>query len=184
MKHVVLALLAFAALACSQEQPAVTGTVDTREPIRVSYVGAPELPVHAKADDQSEVIATYQNGEAMSVLSEKGDWVEVRSGDGSGWAHKTDLTTAEAKRSAEENPEPKFRIMPLPVSAPGAHGEVYIEADVNTDGDVTATRLISNSTGSTALAAQNENALKSAKFYPIIVRNERRAFKYYHRVSY
>jgi uncharacterized protein YgiM (DUF1202 family) len=184
MKLAAAALLAFAVLACAREQPAVTETVDTREPTGVSYVGAPELPVHAKPDDKSEVIATYQNGEAMSVLSEKGDWVEVRSGDGSGWAHKTDLTNAEAKRAAEENPEPKFRVMPLPVSAPGAHGEIYIEADVNSDGDVTGMRLITNTTGSDALVAKNEQALRGAKFYPIIVHNERRAFKYYHRVTY
>ena len=169
--------------ACANETP-VVDTADTREPIAVRYVGAPELPVREQPNDAAPIIATYQNGEAISVLAEKGDWAEVRTGDTSGWAKKADLTDAAAKAQAEENPEPKFRIMPLPISAPSAHGEIYIEADINTDGEVTSTRLITNTTGSPELAAQNMSALRSAKFYPMILKNERRTFKYYHRVTY
>ena len=183
MKTAAFALLILFT-ACKAEQPAVTETTDTREAIRIEYVGAPELTVREQPNDTAPVLLTYQNGEAISVLSEKGDWVEVRSGDRSGWAKKSDLTTAEAKVANEENPQPKFRVMPMPVSAPSARGEIYIEADVNTDGDVVATRLITNTTGSTALAQQNENALKSGKFHPIVVKGERQKFKYYHRVTY
>ena len=180
------AFAAFALLlaACAAEQPAVTETTDTREAIDVWYVGSPELSVREQPNDTAAVPATYQNGEAISVLADKGEWVEVRSGDRSGWAKKADLTTAEAKTEAEENPQPKFRVMPLPVSAPSARGEIYIEADVNTDGDVVATRILENTTGSQALAAQNEGSLKSAKFHPIVVKGERQKFKYYHRVTY
>ena len=74
--------------------------------------------------------------------------------------------------------------MPMPVSAPSARGEIYLEADVNSDGDVVTVRTISNTTGSAALEAQNTNALKSAKFYPIMQNNQRVKFKYYHRVTY
>lgn len=178
-----LAVLLFA-LACAKEQPVVTETVDSRAPVGVWYVGAPELAVREQPNDTSPEIATYQNGEAVSVLAEKGDWVEVRTGDRAGWARKADLTTPEGRQKSEENPEPKFRVMPLPVSAPSARGEVYIEADVNTDGDVTATRILINTTGSPVLAEQNELALRSAKFYPIVIKNERKKFKYYHRVTY
>lgn len=182
MRRAALALLLLAA-ACSQEQ-AVTETVDTREPIGVWYVGAPELKVRVKPDDAAAEIATYQNGEAISVLQQKGEWAEVRTGSGAGWAKMADLSNAEAKTQAEANPEVKFRLMPLPVTAPSAHGEIYIEADVNTDGDVVNTRVLVNTTHSAALAAQNEAALRSAKFYPIIQKNERKPFKYYHRVTY
>jgi outer membrane biosynthesis protein TonB len=179
-----LAFLLLLAAACASEQPAVTETMDTREAIGIWYVGSPELPVREQPNDSAAVIATYQNGEAISVLVDKGEWVEVRSGDRAGWAKKADLTTAEAKTEAEDNPQPKFRKVPMPVSAPSARGEVYIEADVNTDGDVVTTRIISNTTGSPALASQNEAALKSAKFYPIVIKGERQKFKYYHRVTY
>ena len=179
------ALLLALLCACSGEQ-AVTDTTptDTREPIAVRYVGAPELPVREQANDTAPVIATYQNGEAISVLTDKGDWVEVRTGDRAGWAKSADLIGAQDKQASEDNPTPKFKVMPLPISAPAAHGEIYIEANVNSDGDVLGTRLITNTTGNDALAAQNASALMSAKFYPIMQKGERRPFKYYHRVTY
>ena len=181
MKHIALLLLL---AGCTSETPVATETMDTRPAIGVQYVGAHELNVRERAEENAPVIATYSNGEAISILSEKGDWVEVRTGERAGWAKKADLTTAEGKTAAEENPEPKFRVMPMPVSAPMARGEIYIEADVNTDGDVVSTRLITNTTGSSALALQNQTALKSARFYPIVIKGERQKFKYYHRVTY
>jgi uncharacterized protein YgiM (DUF1202 family) len=185
MRRLAVLLLLVLLLAACRNEPAVTGTVDERVPIGVMYVGAPGgLNVREQANDTAPVIATYQNGEAISILVDKGEWVEVRTGDRAGWAKKSELTTAAGKAEQTTNLQPKFRVMPLPVSAPSAHGEIYIEADVNTDGDVVNTRLITNTTGSTALAAQNEQALRSAKFYPIIVKNERQPFKYYHKVTY
>jgi hypothetical protein len=178
------ALLLF--LACKQERTVTTGTVpmDTREPVAIRYVGSPELPVREQANDSAPVIITYQNGEAITVLAEKGDWSEVRTGDRTGWARSADLTGAEAIQEAEDNPQPKFRVIPMPVSAPSAHGEIYLEADVNSDGEITAVRTISNTTGSMALEAQNIAALKSSKFYPIVQNHQRKKFKYYHRVTY
>jgi uncharacterized protein YgiM (DUF1202 family) len=183
MKRLALAFAILAVFSCTSEQP-VTETTDTREAIGVWYVGTPELSVRAQPNDTAPVIATYSNGEAISVLTEKGDWVEVRTGDRAGWAKKADLATAQAKAEMEDNPQPKFRVMPMPVTAPSAHGEVYIEADVNTDGDVVATRLITNTTGSVSLGVQNENALRGAKFYPIVIKGARKQFKYYHKVTY
>lgn len=184
MTHRAAFLLAFALLACNKEEPVATATVDTREPVRVAYVGAPELAVREQANDTAPVVATYQNGEAISVLADKGDWVEVRSGDGSGWAKSADLTDAAGKEKAEENPEPKFRVVPMPVSAPSAHGAIYIMAMVNSDGEITSTKVLENTTGSPALAEQNAAALRNAKFYPLVVKGERRQFEYFHRVTY
>jgi uncharacterized protein YgiM (DUF1202 family) len=186
MKH-ALALPALLLLlaACKGEVTVTdTGTMDTRGPIAVRYVGAPELQVRAAANDTAEVLATYQNSEAISVLAEQGEWVEVRTGDRSGWARGADLVDAATAEQQEENPQPKFRVMPLPVSAPGAHGEIYLEADVNSDGEVTDIRTITNTTGSEALAVQNTAALRAARFYPIVQNGERVKFKYYHRVTY
>lgn len=180
-----LALLALLAVACKQE-PVLTDTkpMDTRTPIAIRYVGAPELPIREQANDTAPIIATYQNGEAVSVLAEKDEWAEVRTGDRAGWVRKADLTSAEEQQAAEDNPQPKFKVMPMPVSAPSARGEIYLEADVNSDGEVTAIRTLENTTGNMALELQNTAALKNAKFYPIVQNNERRKFKYYHRVTY
>lgn len=180
MKYAALLLLV---CACSRQE-AVTVTTDTREPLGVWYVGAPELQIRAKPADDAPVVTTYQNGEAVSVLVRQGDWVEVRTAMGSGWARFADLATAAQAKAEEDNPQPKFRRPAMPVAAPGARGEIYIEADVNTDGEVTSTRLITDTTKNPNLVAQNIAALQNAKFYPIVIKGERKPFKYYHRVTY
>jgi TonB family protein len=180
-----LAVMLALAAACSREAPvADTASIDTREPINVSYVGSPELHVRDRADDNATILATFGNGEAVSVLADKGEWVEVRVGEGSGFAKKSELTTAAEKDAAEANPTPKFKLMPMPVSAPSARGEVYMEADVNTDGEVISVRMIQNTTGNDALGKHNLDALRQAKFHPIVLKGERQPFKYYHRVTY
>jgi uncharacterized protein YgiM (DUF1202 family) len=180
MKRVAILLLLLTACA-KHEAVALT---DTREPIEVSYVTAPGMRVHAKPDDASAVTSNYENGEAVSVLAKQGEWVEIRTGDASGWAHAADLGSgAEAKEQAE-NPTPRFQKFASPVANPGVHGEIYFEADVNTEGEVVAVRTISNTTGSDALASQNAAALKAAKFYPIVHKGKRMPFKYYHKVGY
>jgi len=182
MRYLTLALL-FAA-ACANEPPPPAEVTDTREPIAVLYVSAPEVSARAQANDTAEVIAKYPIGDAVSVLAKQGDWVEIRSGDRSAWVRAADLQTAQERAGGEENPQPKFQKMPLPISAPSVHGEIYIEASVNTDGDVTDTRILSNTTGSETLARQNVEQLRAAKFYPIRVKGDLKAFKYYHRVTY
>lgn len=181
---VLLSIVCIAVLACSSEQPAATGTTDTRESIATLYVGVPELKVHAKPQDGAPVVGTYQSGESVSVLAEQGEWAEIRTGDTSGWVRRAELATAEQKQASDAVPTPKFEKMPMPVTAPTAKGEIYFEADVNTDGEVVAVKVLHNTTGTESLAAQNGAALRAAKFYPIVVDGERKPFKYYHRVSY
>ncbi|MDP9190606.1 MAG: SH3 domain-containing protein [Acidobacteriota bacterium] len=180
-----LALLLLLLPACKQET-VVTDTkpMDMREAVAIRYVGSPELAVRAQPSDTAPVIATYQNAEGVSVLADKGEWVEVRAGDGAGWARAAELTDAETIQALESDPQPKFRIMPMPVTAPSAHGELYFEADVNSDGEVVAVRTLGNTTGSEPLAMQNAAALKAARFYPIVRQNQRVKFKYYHKLTY
>ena len=182
VKPIVLTLLLLA-FGCKREAP-VTATTDTRDPIEVAYVGAPESQVHAKANDNSRVETTFLNGESVSVLSRKGDWVEVRTAAGSGWAHAAELTNAANAKKEEDNPTPKFRTPPSPVVQPGAHGSIFIEANVNDQGEVTSTKVIVNETGLAALAAQNEAALKQARFYPIVKKGQRVPFVYDYNVTY
>ncbi|MDQ6803298.1 MAG: energy transducer TonB, partial [Acidobacteriota bacterium] len=157
---------------------------DTREPIAIQYVGVGDLPVHSQPGDIAPVITHYRHGESISVMSRKRDWAEVRTAMGNGWVHQKDLASAEEAASSKDNPNPKFEHPPSPVTAPSAHGTIYIEADVNTDGDITSTTLIENSTGSPDLAEKNAAALKRAKFYPIMIHGERKPFKYDYRVDY
>lgn len=186
MRFAPLLLLLLLLVACRGEdtKPFIPETTDTRAPIGTRYVTGPELPVRAQADDSAPVIATYQSGERVSVLAERGEWAEIRVGDRSGWARSDAIGSAAEAAQDSKNPTVRFQKMPPSVTNLTAKGEVYIEADVNTDGDVVNTRILVNSTGSDALALQNEAALKQAKFFPILKAGERQPFKYYHRVTY
>jgi hypothetical protein len=177
-----LPFLLLIALACSREQ-AIAPT-DTREAVDMAYVTAPEMRVHAQPNDSSPVVLTYQNGESVAIMSRQGEWVEVRTGERTGWGHAGDLGTGAEAKSQEENPQVRFRMFPSPVSAPSAHGDIYMIAEVNTDGDVVNVKITENTTGSEGLAIQNAAALRSAKFYPIVKNGERKPFQYFHRVSY
>ncbi len=170
-------------LSCSQE-PVTTETTDTRDPIAIAYAGVSELPVYAKPDEKSKVVTKYLSGESVSVLAKQGDWSEVRTVSGSGWVHSSDLTTASAAKEEEANPTPKFRIAPPTVSAPSAHGVIYLEADVNTEGDVTHVEVLANEPGDPGLLQRNIAALMQAKFYPIVQKGQKMAFKYDHRITY
>ena len=179
MRRCFLAFLILTACSQAPEEPA-----DTREPIAVKYVGGGELAVHSQPADITPVITRFQHGESVPVLSRKGDWAEVRTAGGSGWVHQKELVSAEEAAQTKDNPNPKFAHPPAPITAPGTHGTIYIEADVNTDGDIVNTMILENTTGSQSLASQNEFALKRSKFYPITLRGERKPFKYYYRVDY
>jgi uncharacterized protein YgiM (DUF1202 family) len=170
-------------LSCSQE-PVTTETTDTRDPIAIAYAGVSELPVYAKPDEKSKVVTRYLSGESVSVLAKQGDWSEVRTVSGSGWVHSSDLTTASAAKEEEANPTPKFRIAPPTVSAPSAHGVIYLEADVNTEGEVTHVEVLANEPGDPGLLQRNIAALMQAKFYPIVQKGQKKAFKYDHRITY
>ena len=174
----LLALLVV--IACSKGQDEVT---DTRDPITTQYVAGGEMAVHARPDDKAPVVTKYQHSESVPVMSRKGDWTEVQTAMGTGWVHSNELGDS-AEAQTKDNPNPKFEHPPAPITAPGTHGTIYIEADVNTDGDVTNTTIIENTTGSPGLAEQNAFALKRSKFYPITIRGERKPFKYYYRVDY
>jgi SH3 domain-containing protein len=168
---------------CSREKVLDIPT-DTREPVDIAYVTGPGLRVHAQPNDASPIVVNYENGESVSIMSKRGEWVEVRFGDRTGWAHAGDLGSGAEAKAQQDNPQVRFRRFPSPVSSPRSRGEIYLEADVNTDGDVVAVSILENNTGSLPLAVQNAAALQAAKFYPIVKNGERKPFKYYHRVTY
>jgi len=188
MKRLLLAA-ALVLTACSKpEAPPAQDDTDTRTPIAVEYVRGAELSVHAKADDASPVVSKYGASESVSILSRKGDWVEVRTASGSGWAHAGELATGSEMTQpgggGADNITPRFLVAPEPVSQPGAGGDITLEADVSSSGEVFAVRVIGNTTGSEALAQRNISSLQKAKFAPIIKHGQRMPFTYEHRVHY
>ncbi|MGH9422614.1 MAG: SH3 domain-containing protein, partial [Thermoanaerobaculia bacterium] len=158
---------------------------DTRVPIAVEYVRGADLKIHTKADDNSPVVTTYRNGESVSVLSKRGGWSEVSMAVGSGWVHSEQLSSAaEATQALADNLTPRFTRAPQPVTQPGIHGELVLEADVNTDGVVVNVRTIRNTTGSLILEQRNTASLRQAVFAPVVRHGKREPFVYEQRVQY
>jgi hypothetical protein len=178
-------LLALALLAaCGRGEPSTTAD-DNRPAIAVRYVRGGDLPIHTRPSDASEVIATYSRGTSVSVLTHRGEWEEVRVADRSGWARAASLAdAAEAKQAEADNLNPRFKVRPPPVTSPGAHGEIVLEARVNQDGEVVDVWTIENTTGNAELALKNSQAVRGSRFEPIIQRGERKAFTYEYRVHY
>ncbi|MEA2336140.1 MAG: Bacterial domain [Thermoanaerobaculia bacterium] len=178
-------LLLAAVLLAACGEPSNTETTDTRMPIVVQYVRDATLKIRTKPDDGAPVVTTYQHGESVSVLSRRGAWSEVRIAAGSGWVHSDELAdAAEASKAESDNLKPHFTKDPAPVTQPGAHGELVLEADVNTDGVVTNVRTIKNTTGSASLEMRNVASLRQAVFTPVVRHGRREAFVYEHRVHY
>lgn len=172
-------------LAACNAEPAHDVTTDTRMPIGVEYVRGADLKIHATPSDNAPVLTTYRHGESVSVLARRGAWAEVRIAAGSGWAHGEELAdAAEATKAEADNLKPHYVREPEPVTQPGAHGDVILEADVNTDGVVTNVRTLSNTTGLLALETRNAAALQRAVFTPVVRHGRREAFVYEHRVHY
>lgn len=183
MKRVFF-IAAIALASCNTETPS-TETTDTRMPIEVQYVRDGALKIHSKAADDAPVVTTYQHGESVSVLARRGAWAEVRTASGSGWAHANELANAaEASKAEADNVKPHFTREPQPVTQPGIHGDVVLEADVNTDGVVTNVRTLKNTTGSMSLETRNAQSLRAAVFTPVVRHGRREAFVYEHRVHY
>jgi outer membrane biosynthesis protein TonB len=188
MRLIRLLFIALLLAACGRES--VPDVTPVRQAIEVRYVGGDTAAVHQQPAEASPVMTTYQFGEALSVLSKQGEWLEVRVADGSGWVRASDTQSSKEARDAEQAAgadtplTPRFRKAPASVTDLGAHGEIVLEANVSPQGEVLNVRVLSNTTGSIGLEARNVAALQAAKFYPIVQAGERRAFIYEHRVSY
>ena len=179
MRVLVVAMILAAACADEARRPAV------RTPIAVEYVRGDSLATHEKPRDEAPVIARYDGGESVSILSRNGDWSEVRTADGSGWARASELASAAESKAAESAViKPSFRTAPAPVTQPGARGEILLVANVNSDGEVIEVKVERNTTGSRSLEAMNVAALRRARFVPIVRHGKRTAFVYDYHVSY
>jgi hypothetical protein len=182
IKISVLVLLMLVACGTKRQVPAASAE-KPRVAIAIQYVGVPRMDIHTQPNDAAPVITSYGYTETVSVLARQGEWVEVRTVDGSGWAYAKDLIgTAEA--AAIKTETPKFMTPPLPIPNNGRRGELGFEAKVNTDGVVFDVKTVKNTTGSEPLANANAEALKSARFYPLIQNKAHVAFTYQHHVYY
>ena len=137
-------------------------------------VTASALNVREEASTDAEVIEQVKKGTALDVLREDASWVKVRLADGEvGWVAARFVSSGvEQKRTRKGCPaDSDFAFVETPTlafSEHGAHGLVVVEANVNTKGAVTRTKVVSNGTGDESLAFLAEREIQSARFSPPI----------------
>lgn len=183
--RLLLLIIPVLLFSCMQKpKPVAQASAETREPVAIQYVAVPTLKIHASPSETSDVITKYGFGETVSVLSHQGQWAELRMFDNSsGWALAGELMNAD-KYGEVVNDTPKFYVAPQAVPGGRSHGEITMQAKVNTDGTVISVVTVKNTTGSKALGDQNAAALQAAQFYPITQKGQRMTFYYTHNVYY
>jgi len=179
-----LLVIAAAFLACTKSAPVVVVQPPAKKAIDIAYVAVPFLKVYDAPRAGAAQITQYGINETVSILAKRGEWCEIRTVDGSGWALASELMDGAKAKEISEDPTPRFLVAAAPVPDARARGEIDLVAKVNTDGDVIEVKMGKNTTNNSALAAANANALLQAKFYPMVQKGQRMTFFYEHKVLY
>src|SRR5204862_8217460 len=131
-----------------------------------------------------DVVAHARRGEKLALLEDAGNWLRVRLADGiTGWVSSQHVVregaAARPRRGCAPDSDYSFVKAPKPAfSDSSSHGMVIVEANVDVKGNVTSTRVVSNSTGDQSLAALAERELREVKFAPPVRNCVAKAFVY------
>ena len=147
------------------EVPGVEKAIGT---VRVT---ATTLNVRREASASSEVVAQVRKGDRLALLTAGDQWHRVRLADGAIGFVSVDHVIREgaARRGCAPDADYQFVKTPTPDLREGAaHGIVTVDANVDTRGNVTSTKIVSNTTGDESLGALAEREIRGAKFSPPI----------------
>jgi uncharacterized protein YgiM (DUF1202 family) len=64
------------------------------------YVNRDQVPLRAGPASYYNVVYTARRGEALTVVSRQGDWLQVRAAGGTGWVFKTALSASRSSLSS------------------------------------------------------------------------------------
>lgn len=157
----------------------------TRETIAIKFAAA-DIEIRETASDAAPVITKRRIAEPISLVSEKDGWSEVKlSIDKFGWVKSSELV-ADKHDVGSTKDNIRFRIPPEEVKVRGPRGSfIWLKVAVNAHGDVTDVRLWQNMTGKRELTELHTEALKKAKFYPMMDAGGTTApFTYDYKVEY
>ena len=185
MKRIAVLALLIVAVACTQK-PKVRSDAEItgiRPAVAIAYVAVPSMTVYATPDANAQTLGAYGFGETIAILAQKCDWNEMLLLDGTGWVKAADLMSGDQAKQFSDNPVPRFYQPPVAVPYAG-HGEVVLQAKVNTSGEVYDVTQASSSVSSQPVVDANVMALRQAKFYPMVDHGQRKTFVYEHRVVY
>lgn len=167
----VLALLVM--VSCAAPPPPRPAPEVAAPETRSVYVTASTLNVRSEASARAGVIGQVRRGANLEVVGEEAGWTQVKLAGGEvGWVSSDYVSrnqpgAVRRRRGCPADSDFAFVRSPMPsFSQDGPHGLVVVEATVNTAGDVTSTKVVSNSTGDTALATKAEREIRTAKFSP------------------
>jgi uncharacterized protein YgiM (DUF1202 family) len=155
-------------------------------------VNATMLNVRAEGSMNGEIVTHARRGEHLAILADQGDWIRVRLGDGTkGWVSAQHVVrdgqsaAARPRRGCQPDSDYAFAKNPIPsFSDRGAHGMVTVEAQVDAKGDVSSTRIVSNTTGDDALAFLTEKEIQEAKFIAPVRNCAAKAFVFTYKRSF
>jgi len=161
-------------------------------PIGTVKVSASTLNVRSEASTSAAVIAHARRGERLAVLADNGEWLRVRTGGGEvGWVAAQHVSregataAARTRRGCQPDGDYRFVLEPKPsFSDSSAHGIVTVEANVDTRGVVTSTKVVANTTGDPALGILTEHEIAAAKFAPPVRNCLAKAFIFTYRRSF
>jgi uncharacterized protein YgiM (DUF1202 family) len=134
-------------------------------------VSATTLNVRQEATSSAAIVTTVKRGDQLTLLAEQNGWSKVRLASGEvGWVSSQHVSSGKPqRRRAGCPPDSDYSFVKAPLasfSEGGPHGLVVIDATVNIKGEVTATKVISNSTGDPALGPKAEQEIRLARFNP------------------
>ncbi|HEY3055839.1 MAG TPA: TonB family protein [Thermoanaerobaculia bacterium] len=174
MKRLLSALLLLGACAQPAPSPQPTPQVLTRpaeeKSIGTVRVTATSLNVRQEASSTAAVVTQVKRGDLLTLLREENGWSKVKLATGEvGWVSSQHVSNPRQRTRKGCPPDSEYSFVKAPLasfSERGPHGLVVVDAMVNTKGDVTSTKVISNSTGDESLAAMAQREIRSAKFTP------------------
>jgi len=146
--------------------------------------------VRKEATTSADVVTQVRRGTKLALLGDDRGWLKVRLATGEvGW-----VSAQHVARDGEAPPRRKgcpadsdfsFVKSPLPdLRQQAAHGLVVVDAYVDVKGNVTSTKVISNSTGDVALASLTDCEIRTAKFAPPVKNCVARAFIFTYKRSF
>src|SRR5262249_1671068 len=126
------------------------------KPIGTVRVTATTLNVRREAAASSEVVAQGRRGERLALLTAGDQWLRVRLGNGAiGFVSVDHVIREGVPRRRGCAPDADFSFLRTPVpdlrENGTAHGIVMVDANVDTKGNVTSTKVVGNTTGDASL---------------------------------
>jgi len=203
-KWIVIAASAMLA-ACASTTPApapepVPAPAPVAQPVVETAIGSASvktatLNVRSAPSLDGEIVTQVKKGERLAILQNGDDWMRIRLKDGTvGWVsrplisidgEKIVKTSKPRKNGCPADSDFHFAKTPTPAfSDSSKHGLVVVEAYVNTKGDVTSTRVVSNTTGEEALAFLAQREMKESKFVAPVRNCVTREFIFTYRRSF